>query len=109
MAITFKKTSAKFEDDQTGADIVALTIEVYEDTLSEGDEGYNCGFVSYSFASGDYSVGGFKELSQVASIKAEVESIALDRAKSSLTLPTLVGSTTIKDGLGAVTSYIEEY
>ena len=114
MAITSKITRSVFEDDANNANIKTLNWLIYDNTLTNLDNNYTCGFISYDFVNDSVVAQGIKSLAEAATIKTAIEAIKLDKAKDGTyftanPLPTLVSSTTVKDGAGVVTSYTEEY
>ena len=110
MALYSKIHNAFFVDDTASADVKRIHWLICDDVDAE----YIGGSVSYDFVNDSVASQGLRSLVEAATIKTAIEAIKLDKAKDGTyftanPLPTLVSSTTVKDGAGVVTSYIEEY
>ena len=109
MATVNKITKAGFADDTSTADILRVTFFLYDDAVSVDSEGYAQGVIDYDFVNSKPSASGVKDLAEVADVKLLIEGMIASRAKNTISLPVLVKSITVKDGVGAVTSYNEVY
>ena len=110
MAFIAEIKEAYFLDDTATADISSIKYCIYDNNLDYPVKG----FLTYDFLQDKVSFSKVNNLSIVATIKTAIEAIKLDKAKDGTyftanPLPTLVGSTTVKDGAGVVTSYNEVY